>query len=867
MADLKAAAHEYWSQGCNVVALKGKQPLVSWSLWQFRRQSDAEFEGLPWNQADGFGVICGTQLSNGLYFAAIDFDIKNLPTETIEKGKQVLKNMLCTQLEETPSGGQHWIYFCHNKPKTVSAFHNECALELLGEGKLCIMAPSEGYKRLNDNIPSILNDLEQTLYEPMWKVGIKPKQDKKEVWFDRTDLADKQFKGKSPPCIDRLISGTTEGLRNEYCIRLSAYLCNFRKLESKKAWKKIEEWNKWNNPPLPSSELRAVFQSAVKNRYVYGCSDSILASLCEKENCTLAKKHADSSPERVFDPQVEAEINSELSKILNAENQLTVLKPHLDLVVVGEEEGKTAIFVLLSGSKYPEHEFKQILLLKGTEGSGKSTLMRHLSEGYKVKDVGRFSAHALDYANLEGYEVLSLKELGSMDMEQQGVSTIKFLSSDDRGYTVEVTVKNEETGRFSTESYRIPPITVISSTTRLVLDSQFERRAWLFGMDESPEQTKRIAEWKAQNEREKAEVLLGKKAITSFEFSREVIRRFVQKIKPEKIIIPFPKTLSELLGFNVLRVRGDIDKLFTFLRLYAAFNTRRLAKLKEDIYVVTPEVCMEALQIIGRPLTNMLSSVDERVRGILSALKQTKDIEMRTFEIDGQRQEHELEVRFDIKGSEIDRKVREQIATRIGKSERTIRRFFDSLENSGYVSCDQKKPKTYTLLYDVEEIEAKLKGILDICHLSNSLMDKMAKEAQEWLKTTLDNQAPLDGEKIFRKEYVSGHNIYEKKLLPSTGEKLSNPVLGSNQAPSEKITLSNWTNTKCPTCRGDNSLDLANVAKLEPLAVPSDFKNEKCVKCGIRGTAWLATLKDDSYGFLCGSCGSKLETELQKVKQ
>jgi hypothetical protein len=206
--------------------------------------------------------------------------------------------------------------------------------------------------------------------------------------------------------------------------------------------------------------LLACFQSAVKNRYVYGCTDDILASICEKQDCALAKRQADTSLGRVFAPEVEAEISGELERVLAAENHIAALKPHLDRVIIGEEDSKVAIFVLLSGSKYPEHEFKQIILLKGTEGSGKSTLMRHLTEGYRVKDVGRFSAHALDYVNLANFDVLSLKELGSMDIEDQkqhGISTIKFLSSDDQGYNVEVTVKDEETGKFTTESYRIPP--------------------------------------------------------------------------------------------------------------------------------------------------------------------------------------------------------------------------------------------------------------------------------------------------------------------------------------------------------------------------------------------------------------------------
>jgi len=805
---LKDAAKTYFDMGLPVVPVKiwleagewKKSPLCEWKQWQTRKQSLEEFESLPWSQCNGFAVICGSQLPNGLFFSVLDYDTKKLPDDVGKLGKLVLKFMPITQMEETPNKGQHWIYLSRKKPRNLSVFHDTCGLELIGENKLCIMAPSHGYRKLNDNTATVVEDIENLFLESLAKAGVKTRIEKPEAkaWFDREDLAGMPFKGVAPPCISRLLAGTETGSRNEFAIRLASFLVNFRKIDVKKAWKELKEWNEWNSPPLPESELKACLQSAVRNGYVYGCNDNILAKFCDRENCSLAKKQDET--EKVYDPEVEAELTSELERILAAENQLEALKPHLDNVIVGEEESKRAIFVLLSGSKYPDVEYKQIILLKGTEGAGKSTLMRNLTVGYRVKDVGRFTAHALDYTNLQGFEVLSLKELGSLDLEKQGVSTLKFLSSDDKGYTVEATVRDEKTGKMTTETYRIPPITVISSTTRLVLDSQFERRAWLFGMDESPEQTKHIAEWKAKLEREKAEVLLGKRKITTYEFSREILKRFVAQIKPVKVVIPFPNTLSKLLGYNVLRIRGDLDKLFVFVKLYAAFNLKRLVKVKDDVYIVTPEVCMEALHIIGKPLTNMLASLDERVKGILQALKELKDVKEETYiEEDGERQQHEVEVRFDKRGSEITKKVREQIATRIGKSERTVRRFFDSLEAAGYASCDQKKPKTYTLLYDVEEIEEKLKGILDISKLSKDLYDKLEKEARNWLENTLDNQSFLD---INSKLKITV-NCEKPVENVSREERLSNPVFGIKQASFEERGLENWTTVECPTCRGE----------------------------------------------------------------
>lgn len=812
--ELKDTAITYFDQGVPVVAVRQKKPLIDWARWQTNVQTAEELKNMPWSNADGFAIICGSKLHNGLYIGAVDFDVKNVSEEAQEKGQQILKNLLCTQMEQTPSGGQHWIYHCHKKPRTANIFHNEFGLEILGEGKLCIMAPSQGYRRLNDNTPTVVNDLEDSMLQAIWKAGIKLKEQKKGAWFDREDSTFKPYTGADPYCIRQLLKGVHEGKRNEAAIRLSSYFVNFKQLNpttSQGAWKHLRDWNKLNMPPLNETELKSIYDSAIKGEYNFGCEDSVLKSFCDPEvTCPLRKKQEKSEFQKpVFDQETEQRIEAAVDQICMAENQLEALKPHLDRVLVGEDDVKVPIFVLLLGSKYKAPEFKQIILIKATEGSGKSTLIRNLAEGYKVKDVGRFSAHALDYSNLDGYEILSLKELGNMDMEKQGVSTIKFLSSDDRGYNVEITIKDEATGKFKTETYTIPCITVVSTTTRLVLDSQFERRAWLFSCDESEQQTARIAKWKAQVEREKAEVLLGRRKITSLEFSREVIRRFVAQIKPVKVVIPFPETLSELLGYEVLRIRGDIDKLYVFVKFYAALNVKRLQKLGDDVYAVTPQVCMEALRYAEKPLIGMLSKMDERTRVILPVLKTIKDVREKTGE---RGEEYEDIITYDVKGSQIDKRVREQIAVKINRSERTVREFFSSLENGGYISSDQKKPKTYTLLYDIEEIEEKLSGISAKFKLADILMDKMAKEAQSWLRIGLEIKTPVDRERSLFETQRQDKPAQQpretlvkpqRELLPTAGEKISNPSLASKRPVSGESGLESRLNDNPPIPRSE----------------------------------------------------------------
>jgi hypothetical protein len=421
-------------------------------------------------------------------------------------------------------------------------------------------------------------------------------------------------------------------------------------------------------------------------------------------------------PAPPWDAEVEARIQAEVQHIVEAENQLEALKPHLDVVVVGEDENKQVGYVLLIGSKYKEPDKKTFIVLKGTEGGGKTHLASNLTGPFKTKEVGRFTEHALEYSDLMHYEVLYIKELGTMDVERQGVAAVKFLSADDRGFVVEYTVK-DESGRFRTEQRRIPAMTVISTTTRLVLDRQFERRAWILNVDESEQQTERVKRWKAELGRQRDEVKLGLRKVTDYDFSREVLRRFTAQLKPQKIVIPFREALADVLGSKALRVRGDVDKVYAFIELYALLNLKRLWRLREDVYAVTPEVALEALRLIERPLRRMLSRVDDRVTPLLEALK---------------------ELGLGEAGAHIDKAARERIAVRLKRAERTVRDLLNSLEEWGYVSGDQRKPKTYTLLYSIEDIEAERAGFSAVSGIADSLKERMVEEARSWLKNGLE---------------------------------------------------------------------------------------------------------------------------------
>lgn len=180
--ELKTAAYVYRELGIPIIPFKitknangeyDKQNLSTWKKWMDEPQTEQEFNALNWANANAFAVILGTHAKNGHYLSVIDYDTKGgkVSKEVKAKGKEILREFPITQTQETVNNGVHLVYWSRVKPKTDGTFHDDAALELLGEKKLCLMAPSSGYKCLNDNPPTEIENLEETFYSILKRHG------------------------------------------------------------------------------------------------------------------------------------------------------------------------------------------------------------------------------------------------------------------------------------------------------------------------------------------------------------------------------------------------------------------------------------------------------------------------------------------------------------------------------------------------------------------------------------------------------------------------------------------------------------------------------------------------------------------------
>ncbi|MCJ7631665.1 hypothetical protein MUP77_04590 [Candidatus Bathyarchaeota archaeon] len=450
------------------------------------------------------------------------------------------------------------------------------------------------------------------------------------------------------------------------------------------------------------------------------------------------------------------DIRAEVDALITSQNLLEALKHYLDCVLVGEDANKLCIFILLLGGKTKDPSLVSTIILKGEPGGGKTVLI-DLADLFNTKVVGRFTEHAMDYSDLGNYDVLKIKELGYMDVENEehGLSTLKFLSSDDEGYTVEYPIRDPETGKFVTVQNKIPPITVITSTARISTERQLDRRSFIESPDESQEQTLRILNWKAINELEKGKVALGLMQETSEQHANRVLKAFVNRLRPMKVILPFPKSLMSVLQSEKLRVRGDYDKIVTLVKLYTLANQQRLHTIEiedNEAVVVTPKLAIEILKVASTTLTTMMTDLEPRLIRLLDVLEECeKDFQKnkkKEFEEEQTKllEEHKSkEVQNFV--FEIDEDVVVDIAKRLERSKKTVQWYFDKLCDSGLMSESKdhfdKRKKVFKLMSPLSEIKMKI-GTLSIAGKEDTYLNAFKAEGKEVLKAIRDMRISID---------------------------------------------------------------------------------------------------------------------------
>ena len=750
---LENTAKSYFDHKIPVVTVKQKKPLVEWAPWQTRPQTVEEFEALPWQETGGFAIVCGTKLDSGLYIGTVDVDVKNVSKEAQEKGQHILKKMLCTQIEQTPSGGQHWIYYCHNKPKTLSAYHCECGLEILGEGKLCIMAPSQGYKRLNDNAPSIIQDLEGSLYEAMFKAGFKLEERKAEAWFERADLVGKRFTGKTPPCIEALYRGAKEGERNEHAIRLASFLANFRQIRADRVFETMRKLNKLNDPPLGEDELQSLVKSAMNGGYVYGCTDPLLKKNCLRDECPIAPANIAKT--------LSNEETERAENLLNSDKLLDYALSYGKRRLIGEDNTVLANLIMLcSGqTRYPISG-----VISGYSGSGKNESIRAVKPLLPKEWFFEFTTstpEAIKYLPEEFTGTLVIYEAAGVKGDSGSLS----LRAIGEGESIETIypMRNESTGKMEMGRAKTNAKNFITTSSDIDINPDLYRRVLKNTMNHSTQLTKRVMAKKIRDAAypESLRKILGLQ--NDLPYQEQDFQNALRLLDWKLEVVAFtPTQLLRILDLAVKReqevaLRTHIEKIINFTKVLALLDQRKRLHVKTDgqEYVVAePEDFLKALSILRSSITETISRIEKRQEEALK-LFPSSDISL----------------------------TKHDVASKLKVSTKTATRILKTLSQAGYLKEDTTS-KTYR--YELLQKEPKHLDLLENIQ-SFSLFHQ--KSLRKWLNNIWTNGHARHTTVAF---YNHKDNTWSNRLAPDFEDR-------AEDEPSSNDTLPELHTPTCPS--------------------------------------------------------------------
>jgi len=518
--------------------------------------------------------------------------------------------------------------------------------------------------------------------------------------------------GVDVPCVQKLFqSSIPEGKRNISRYALTVYFKTVGKsLEECKGL--LLDLNQRCAPPEREDEVLRQVEYLYGQDYHVGCG-AFQEHCPGKEQCPLFIK------QRVI--EYPEDIKAEAIKRLKSPDlELWTLNVY-DKNIVREYENKLLCHYLeLSGRRKNPRE-KQIILLMGDPGSGKTQLANETTRFHATKKRGRFSERALDYSDLSNYDILYIQEIIGVEKEEHGISTLRFLSAEDRGYTVEVVVRDPKTGKFTTEEYVIPPMCVVSTLTSVAVEPQLERRAWLLNVDQSEEQTRLILEHKAKREKERFLELMGQKEPDK---DLNVLECTINMLEDGEVIVPYPNSLTKALDATMLRSRGDYDKVMSLIKLRAWYYQRQRQCLTTPdgtkVWVATPEDGIACLKLASKAMRRWRTQLDER---LIEALPHITKLVHDPVPIG----EDESEVVYGVTANKLAKKMR--------ISDQTARNYLNTMADRGVLTYTQPKGrlKVYEFIVPEEEIEKKLE-VTSVEPIEITLTSEFEKETEEFLK-------------------------------------------------------------------------------------------------------------------------------------
>lgn len=282
-AELLGAIKTYHEIGLSIIPFYigedgKKHPAIdTWKKWQTQPQTNIELDILIPKilETKLFGIVTGTPIAiegETYYYQVIDRDVKGIElTEEIKaKSRNAVSLMRTTKTIRTLSGGDHLEYFSRTQAKGKKL--NDIGMEFLATGNLCVMAPSKGYSLVNDNTPTVVENVEDMFLDAIEKAGLKTSRTKTSTF--KVLETPKQYRRKPVrPCFKKLMAKEHLEHLEKVALIYELYYCGatdqdiYDLFHNNKAWEPSPDHS--YNQQQTSTQIQFTLTKAKSGNYRY----------------------------------------------------------------------------------------------------------------------------------------------------------------------------------------------------------------------------------------------------------------------------------------------------------------------------------------------------------------------------------------------------------------------------------------------------------------------------------------------------------------------------------------------------------------------------------------------------------------------
>jgi len=280
--------------------------------------------------------------------------------------------------------------------------------------------------------------------------------------------------------------------------------------------------------------------------------------------------------------------------------------------VAGEETNRLFLFVIASSYKMPDTLHA---LIQGSSGSGKTRLLKIITEVMPPEDTIRFTrvtdSSLYNYPeNYLAHKLLGFEDIDGLKEEAQ--YAVRELISNEI-LTSSTSSKTEDGQIIAQQRVVRGPIASISCTTKGHIYEDNMSRVFLLAVDESPAQTRRIIDYQQQKASGKIESRKEKE-------TKEFLQNCVRMLQPHPVVNPYAGQLH--LPVEAHKIRRLNDLYLSFVKQITLINQYQRQKDGKGRLITQREDLQTACDIMFESIVLKVDELDGSLRQFYEQLKQ-----------------------------------------------------------------------------------------------------------------------------------------------------------------------------------------------------------------------------------------------------